>query len=51
MNSTDLTALARVVEHDIKNRLSAVKDPELGRSITDLGMVTDVKAVDFDILD
>ena len=45
MNSTDLTALARVVEHDIKNRLSAVKDPELGRSITDLGMVTDVKAV------
>ena len=37
--SDDEKEFRRAVRTDIMNRLSAVVDPELGRSITDLNMV------------
>ena len=35
---------ARQIEADIYERLSKVIDPELGRSVTDLGMIAAIEA-------
>ncbi|AKV55416.1 ATP-binding protein involved in chromosome partitioning [Bifidobacterium actinocoloniiforme DSM 22766] len=39
---SDLEAFARRIKSDVFARLSKVIDPELGRPITDLGMITDI---------
>ncbi|BDR54893.1 iron-sulfur cluster carrier protein [Bombiscardovia apis] len=40
---SDLEAYARRIKSDVFARLSQVIDPELGRSVTDLGMITDIE--------
>ncbi|WEV66707.1 Mrp/NBP35 family ATP-binding protein [Bifidobacterium sp. ESL0769] len=42
---TQNDTMERQIEQQIYERLSHVIDPELGRSVTDLGMIPDVKAV------
>lgn len=41
---TDADERTRSIEGDVLDRLARVIDPELGRSVTDLGMITGVKA-------
>lgn len=40
-----------VIERNVHDRLSRVIDPELGKSITDLGMITGIEAVSRDAFD
>ncbi|OXM99868.1 ATP-binding protein [Bifidobacterium vansinderenii] len=40
-----------VIERNVRTRLSRVIDPELGKSITDLGMVTGIDVVPRDVID
>lgn len=40
-----------LIERNVRDRLSKVIDPELGKSITDLGMVVGIEAIHRDVLD
>ncbi|MBW3087180.1 P-loop NTPase [Bifidobacterium sp. 82T24] len=40
-----------VIERNVHDRLSRVIDPELGKSITDLGMIVGIEAVPRDVID
>ena len=40
-----------VIERNVRERLSKVIDPELGKSITELGMIVGIEAVPRDIID
>lgn len=40
-----------VIERNVRDRLSKVIDPELGRSITELGMIVGIEAIPRDVID
>ncbi|WP_094662702.1 Mrp/NBP35 family ATP-binding protein [Bifidobacterium tissieri] len=40
-----------VIERNVRSRLSRVIDPELGKSITDLGMITGIDVMPRDVID
>lgn len=51
MSATNRVGMTDVIERNVRTRLSRVIDPELGKSITDLGMITGIEAVPRDVID
>ena len=51
MAATNPAGMNDVIERNVRSRLSRVIDPELGKSITDLGMITGIDVMPRDVID
>ena len=51
MAATNPAGMNDVIERNVRSRLSRVIDPELGKSITDLGMITGIDVSPRDVID